>query len=112
MADQDWKTCGLNQQKYVVLKLCPTCNGSGIYVQTVEGPIGCENCSGTGTVKSRDKNARYFVLRIDCGPDGAYDPNARSALAWYAKSVRGDNPKLASDIVRWLDKTYVDGVVI
>lgn len=100
MADQDWKTGGLNRQKYVVLKPCPVCRRSG----RVAGRT-CHNCGGTGAVKPRDENAQYFVLRIDFGPDGACDPNARSALSWYAKCVRKDNPEFASDIVRWLDET-------
>jgi hypothetical protein len=103
MADQDWKTDGLYRSKYVVLKPCPTCDGSGSIVEMI--PAVCHDCGGTGVVKpTEDKNAAYFVLRIDCGPDGAHDPNACSALRHYADCVRGDNPKFATDIMVWLDE--------
>ena len=111
MADQDWKTGGLNRQKYVVLKPCCNCGGDGVVCPCLGRECNClfyppcEDCSGTGLVKPEDENACYFVLRIDCGPDGPHDPNAREALLRYAKYVRDDNPKFADDILTWLVET-------
>jgi hypothetical protein len=39
-----------------------------------------------------DPEARYFVLRYD------KDPHAWRALAWYARDVSNDNPKLHDDL--------------
>jgi hypothetical protein len=48
--------------------------------------------------KPVDPEAQYFVLRVD------KDPHARVALAFYAQSVRRDNPQLADDIERWIEE--------
>jgi len=42
--------------------------------------------------KPVDKNAVYFVLRVD------KDPHAIPALLAYAKSVEKDNPEFACDV--------------
>ena len=42
--------------------------------------------------KPIDKDAVYFVLRVD------KDPHAIPALLSYAASVRNDNPEFASDV--------------
>jgi len=88
MADQDWKTGGLNRRKYFIRKKCEVCAGNG-----------CDECENCGSVEI-DKGAAYFVLRID----GNCDPHARAALQHYAKSVESDNPLFAQHIREWLDE--------
>ena len=100
MADQDWKTGGLNREKYVVLKPCLVCRGTRLLVGRT-----CYNCHGQGAVPPRDENAQYFVLRIDSGPDGPHDPHARAALTFYAYHVAPDNQQFADDIREWLEST-------
>ncbi len=98
MADQDWKHGPLNRSKYVVRKKCKTCHGTG----GVDGEYGiCTDCNGTGS--NPHPTACYFVLRID----GANDPHARKALAYYADSVEADNPGFAEDIRKWLKESEV-----
>jgi len=94
MADQGWKTGGLNREKYVVRKPCQTCGGAGIFMGAE-----CADCSGMGIRSPRDPDAQYFVLRIDC------DPHARAALLVYATSVAADNPQFAGEILQWLQDT-------
>ena len=100
MADQEWKTGGLNKQKYIVLKPCPTCKGSGRMFGT-----GCTDCAERGAISPHDPDAEYFVLRIDCGPSGPHDPNARAALYDYASYVAEDNRQFADEIREWLMDT-------
>jgi hypothetical protein len=69
---KSYKRGGLKTDKYIILK-----NKKG-------GPVPV------------DKNAEYFVLRIDA------DPHARKALHAYADSVESDNQKLAKEIRSWL----------
>ncbi len=102
MADQDWKTGGLNRQKYVVMKPCPTCDG--VAPGDAIG-LRCVECAGLGAVRPSDPDAQYFVLRIDCGPNGPHDPNARAALYEYANCVYEHNRQFADEIVEWLEKT-------
>ena len=114
MADQDRKTGGLNRGKYVILKPCIDCSGSGTVcgcgaVRSLDDCVcivgkKCETCRGLGAVKTAPE-ARYFVLRIDCGPDGPHDPNARAALYTYADRVAEDNIQFADEIRGWLDET-------
>ena len=107
LPDQDWKTGGLNRQKYVISKPCCDCDGDGIeYTPSSFFPSNnpCPSCKGRGSIPVSE-DARYFVLRIDCGPDGAWDPNARRALLHYAECVRGENPEFAADILAWLRET-------
>jgi hypothetical protein len=73
VANHDYKT-GRYEKKYTVIK-----------------------ADGTAC----DKEADYFVLRID------EDPHARNALAVYAESLAYDNPLFAYDIVTKL-KDYKD----
>ncbi len=101
MADQDWKTGGLNRQKYVIRKPCPACGGKN---------IACVRCNCRGDVPVSDPDAAYFVLRIDCDPEtgGPHDPHARLALRHYALSVQAENLEFAADIAGWLDETWVE----
>ena len=108
MPDQDWKTGGLSRQKYVIHKRCNNCDGDGTVLseqgfQGLDSPT-CPFCDGRGMLEV-DKDAAYFVLRIDCGEDGPHDPNARAALYDYASYVGGENPLFADDICRWLQET-------
>lgn len=41
-----------------------------------------------------DKNADYFVLRLDT------DPYAREAIAFYAALIKKHNPELADDLLK------------
>lgn len=104
MADQDWKHGPLNRSKYVVRKTCKTCGGTGLTSLGVFGES-CTDCSGYGSIGN--PTARYFVLRIDCGENGANDPHARKALAYYADSVEADNLGFAEDIRQWLKESEV-----
>jgi len=45
--------------------------------------------------KPLDPRSLYFVLRYDA--DG--DPHALKALAYYAQSVKMDNPRLSGDLM-------------
>lgn len=45
-----------------------------------------------------DAEAKYFVLRID------KDPHALASLYTYALSVADENPDLADDLCRLVDK--------
>ncbi len=104
MADQDWKHGPLNRSKYVVRKKCKTCHGTG----GVDGEYGiCTDCNGTGS--NPHPTACYFVLRIDCGPNGPHDPNARKALSCYADEVETVNPIFAADIREWLKEAEAQG---
>lgn len=68
-----YKTCdGLIPNKYIIFK---NKNGEPVLV---------------------DKNAQYFVLRVD------KDPHAQRALHSYAISVAKDNEKLSQDILKWI----------
>ena len=106
MAAQDWKTGGLNRSKYVIRKSCRNCDGEGSVLD--KGAFfesqDCPECDGAGSLPV-DVDARYFVLRIDSGPDGPHDPNAKKALACYANSVEAENPIFAADIRVWLTET-------
>ncbi len=106
MTDQDWKAGGLNRSKYVVFKQCPSCGGTGD-CQYDQPPViqdACEDCNGRGAVEPTDSGAKYFVLRIDCGPEGPRDPHARAALYDYAYYVADDNMQFATEICEWLDQ--------
>jgi len=49
-----------------------------------------------GRYMSVEKDAQYFVLRVD------KDPHALRALKIYASSVRKDNQEFAYDLVNWI----------
>lgn len=111
MANQDWKTGELSRKKYVIHKPCRECDGTGrvFDAESLHGfPRVCKKCNGEKIIPVSD-DAQYFVLRIDCGSDGPWDPNARKALLHYAECVRGENPIFADDILRWLDETLATG---
>ena len=78
MSKPNYKEGGLIKDKYVVYKT--VLNEPG-------WPVG---------IKPVDKNAQYFVLRVD------KDPNALGALGMYANMVRHDNEQLADDIEKWI----------
>ena len=48
--------------------------------------------------KPVDRNADYFVLRLD------KDPHAIIALEAYKESVKDDNPELAEDLIFVINK--------
>ena len=100
MADQDWKNHGW-MEKYIIRRYCDQCEGTG---RVVEGTRLCHACEGRGW-RLPSPEALYFVLRLDCGPDGPHDPNARIAMKAYADAVRTENPKFADDIMQKLAET-------
>lgn len=105
-ADRDRKHGGLYHPKYVIFKPCHDCDGDGIAYEPNDffpSVNPCPSCKGKGVIPTSE-GAKYFVLRIDCGPDGPHDPNARSALRHYAEGIRDGNPIFASDILAWLDE--------
>jgi hypothetical protein len=101
MADHDYKSGGW-KDKYVIFKRCDACGGTGTGPCTCPGhgvgdclyAIGhiCDVCHGSG-LRAVDKDAVYFVLRLDG------DPHARAAAMAYAVSVQEENPQFAKDIV-------------
>ena len=104
MADQDWKKDGWTE-KYVIRKKCGQCDGTGRVPGGKDYTYPCLSCDGTGERKIAPE-AVYFVLRLDCGPDGTpHDPNARLAMRLYADAVRAENPRFADDIIQKLKET-------
>lgn len=47
-----------------------------------------------------DPKAQYFILRLDT------DPYARRALRKYIRYMHEVNPKLATDLKKWLEQSY------
>jgi len=84
------------KQKYHIYKRClkAECDRCGDCIHT------CNN-DPSGLI-APDRQACYFVLRID------KDPNARLALRAYAKAVRPRNPQLADDLLKWLETTPIN----
>jgi len=78
------------KEKYVILKptkvTCTTCDSN----KTDCGMA----CDGEVKLMEVDKNATYFVLRLDT------DPHARAAAREYARSVSDENIQLSRDIYR------------
>lgn len=88
-----YKTGGLVKDKYLIYKLNPIRSEAFINVNFREEPY-----ADHIPVSLVDKEAQYFVLRVDA------DPHARVALYEYAVSVRLDNPKLCEEIIAWLEE--------
>ncbi len=80
--DGGWK------DKYRILKLrpCP-------HTADVRDTAGYCGCVDGQEEYAPDPEARYFVLRFDT------DPHARDAMRAYSRSVYGDNPEFANDIL-------------
>ncbi len=90
MAKQGYKRGGW-EKKYVIRRVCTTCGGRGNRPGTYFGLERCTHCGGRGS-RPVDKDAVYFVLRLD------EDPHARTAALAYADSVESDNAQFAQDI--------------
>lgn len=98
-----WRDGGL-KQKFIVLKKCKACGGTGESNQSHFGH--CLECDGKGFTHA-DPSAQYFVLRIDCDPETgeAHDQTARDALYHYAIIMLSKNKEFGEDILRWLEET-------
>jgi hypothetical protein len=85
MADQDWKRDGWTA-KYIIRKKCGQCDGTGRVPGGPNYTYPCLSCDGSGERKVAP-DALYFVLRLDCGPDGPHERAACKGLPSMDEAV-------------------------